>query len=244
MSNNKTKSKNFVFKTKPKRIKLNMITDINYIEHKFPRSCEKLNIKNKNFKNIEITNKKYIIRNIDNLEIIPLIGIDYLHSAWKSSNLINETFENIILNKNNFEINYDTLEIKTNNAKAEDELKDEKFWILYIDYLIKNNKINNDKQFIKVINNAFSELEYNFKLLMIYYLEKIKRFHPIKKDGKLTYNDNDYIDLLDNKVKGRIYDIKKMLNSGIKINISHQSKKKNKVNFYEYTPLYKKRKKE
>ena len=244
MSNNITKSKNFVFKTKPKRIKLNMITDINYIKHKFPRSCEKLNIKNKIFKNIEITNKKYVIKKIDNLKIIPLKGIDYLYSAWKSSNLIDENFENKILNKNNFEINYDTLEIKTNNKKEEDELKDEKFWILYIEYLIKNNKINNDKQFLNVINKAFSELEYNFKLLMIYYLDKIKKFHPIKRDAKLIYNDNAYIDLLDNKVKGRIYDIKKILNSGVGVKISHQRNKKNKVNFYEYTPFYKKTKKE
>lgn len=241
--NNITESKNDLFKTKIKRIIPNMISDLNYNEQKLSRSCEKLHIRNNNFKNIEITNKKYVIKNIDNLKVIPLKGIDYLYSAWKSSNLIDENFKEKILNKNDFEINYDTLEVKTNNIKAE-ELKDERFWILYIEHLIKNNKIKNDKQFLQVINTAFSDLEYNFNLLIIYYLDKIKRFHPIEKNGKIIYKDNVYIDLLNDKVKGRINDVKKILNSGIKINISNQKNKNNIVNFYEFTPVYKKVKKE
>ena len=236
--NSITESKNDLFKTKIKRKKQNMISDLNYNEPKLSRSCEKLNIRNKN---IEIINKKYVIKNIDNLEVIPLKGIDYLYSAWKSSNLIDEKFKEVILNENDFEINYDSLELKTNNTKAE-ELKDERFWILYIEHLIKNNKIKNDKQFLQVINKAFSDLEYNFNKLIIYYLDKIKRFHPIEKNGKIIYKDNVYIDLLNDKVKRRINDIKKILNSGVKKNISNQGNKSNIVNFYEF--FYKRMKKE
>ena len=50
-------------------------------------------------KGLKIIHNVYKIRNIDDLEVIPLKNIHYIYSAWKSSNLIFENFEKNILLK-------------------------------------------------------------------------------------------------------------------------------------------------
>ena len=231
--------------TKTKKIKLPFLYDLEEIDKNYnwnSRSCDKKEIKN-NVNKIEIRKSNILfIDDIDNLEFLPLKNINYIFSAWKSTKLIEENFEKKILNKNDFEINYDTFDIKTKNSKACQELNDEKFWILYSEYLIKNNKIKNDKDFLKIINNAFSYLDCNCKLLIYYYFDKIKIFHPIIKDGKIEVKDEVYIDLLDNPVKSRIKYIRENLKSDVKIN-TNRKQYKNIHPFYEYTPIRKKYKK-
>jgi hypothetical protein len=208
------------------------------------RSCEKLNIKNREFNNLKITNNIFVIKNIDDLQVLPLKDIHYIFSAWKSSNLMFDNFEKKILNKNDFEIMYETFEIKTKNEKAENELKNEEFWILYHEYLFKNNKIKNGDDFLKSINNAFSYLEFGCRLLLVYYLDKIKKIKPILKNGKIEDKDEPYIDLLCTSVKDRIKKEKENLTSDIKIKKNNNQNCANQyASFYEYTPFRKKNRK-
>ena len=133
----------------------------------------------------------------------------------------------------------------TKNDKACDELKNEKFWILYMEYLKRNNKIKGKNDFLKIINLAFSYMEFDCRLLLVYYLDKIKKYNPIlKEDGKIEDKDGPYIDLLDIHIKNRINKLKENLSSNIKINYKTAQKEKNKNGFfYEYTPFMKKNKK-
>lgn len=212
-------------RTKLKKFKFPFLFNLQEIDRKLNyKSCEKKEIHYIKLNN-ELTN---ILKrnNIDDLKLLPLKNIDYIYSAWKSTKEIFENFEKNILNKKDFEIDFETLDIKTKNEKACNELKDEKFWILYSEFLIKNNKIKNSKDFLKVINIAFSYLELEYKLLIYYYLEKIKKLNPIIKDGKIEDKDIFYIDLLDGAVKNRIKTIKAYLSSDIKL-ISNKKYKKN-----------------
>ena len=242
--NNIIKSNIFKCQTKSKKIKQRFLFDLDAIDKQYnPHSSEK---KEENEENgLKMVNKVYKIRNIDNLEVIPLKDIYYIYSAWKSSNLIFENFEKNILDKKNFEINYDTFEITTKNKNASNELKNEKFWILYSEYLKKNNKIKETNDFLKIINIAFSYMEYDSKLLLIYYLDKIKKYNPILNNGKLEEKDGPYIDLLDIHVKNRINGLKENLSSNVKIRPNTYQKEINRFHnyFYEYTPLKKKCKK-
>ena len=243
--NNKTK-------TKTKKRKCKFIFDLTKCDESPNKknnshSCEKLNIRNQDMNinlksNIKILNKIFEIKNIDDLEILPLTNINYLYSAWKSSNLIDENFESKILNVNDFEINYNTFEITTKNEKADKQLEDEQFWELYIDHLILNNYIKNGKQFLRAINLAFSKVKFNYKILLAYYLEKIKILNPIKKDGNILYNDDIYIQLLDGPVKSRIEEDKRNLITDV--NIRKIRNQNNLDTTSEFTPVSKKSKKE
>ena len=173
--------------------------------------------------------------------------MQYLYSAWKSSNLIFENFEKNILDKKNFEINGETFDIITKNEKACNELKNEKFWILYIEYLKRNSKIKEAKDFLKIINLAFTYMEFDSQLLLVYYLDKIKKYNPIMDNGNIEEKDGPYINLLDSRVKNRINYLKENLSSNIKIRqhklFTYQKEINNKKYFYEYTPISKKFKK-
>ena len=243
MSQNKQiKSSIFKYHTKSKKIKQRFLFDLDDIdkqENIIQSSLDKTE-KEKENKN----GQKEKISDMDNLEIIPLKNIYGIYSAWKSSNLIFENFEKNILDKKNFEINYDTFEIMTKNDKACDELKNEKFWILYIEYLKRNSKIKEAKDFLKIINLAFSYIELDSRLLLVYYLDKIKKFNPIMNNSKIEDKDGPYIDLLDTRVKNRIKNLKEKLSSNIKIrNYTYQKERKKENFFYEYTPFKKKFKK-
>ena len=249
--NNIIKSNIFKCQTKSKKIKQRFLFDLDAIDkqynsHSQEKSITKEKTKEiKEEKGLKVIHNVFKIRNIDDLEVIPLKNINYIYSAWKSSNLIFENFEKNILDKKNFEINYDTFEIMTKNDKACDELKNEKFWILYMEYLKRNNKIKGKNDFLKIINLAFSYMEFDCRLLLVYYLDKIKKYNPIlKEDGKIEEKDGPYIDLLDIHIKNRINNLKENLSSNIKIKYKTAQKEKNKNGFfYEYTPFMKKNKK-
>ena len=262
------KSNLFKCQTKTKKLKQRFLFDLDEIDKQYnSHSFEKEEKKNDNNDNnnkkdinknndnnedknkdnnniINTANKVFKIRNIDDLEVIPLKNLHYIYSAWKSSNLILENFEKNILDKKNFEINYETFEIRTKNEKACNELKNEKFWILYIEYLKRNNKIKDTNDFIKIINLAFSYIEFDSKLLLVYYLDKIKKSNPIINNGQKVDNDEPYIDLLDTRIKNRINHMKENLSSNLKLKFNSYQKENNRTNnFYEYTPFKKRFKK-
>ena len=152
------------------------------------------------------TNDKPTILNINtnygNLKYIPLNDISSLFNAWQNSFIIYKAFEDKLLDKNNFEINRNTLKIISKNTDSCKLLNDQKFWILYIEYLITNNLLLNESQFITLINEAFSYMEgKQFSLLKNYYIQKIKKYSPICSYNGIS-NDNDeiYINKLNKSV--------------------------------------------
>ena len=228
------------YKTKSKKIKIPYIYDFDEVKRQINSySCDKKKTRNK----MEITNNIFEIENIDDLDILPLKNIDYILSAWKSSKLISENFEKKILNKKDFEIIYDKFDIKTKNENASKEINDEKFWILFSEYLIKENKVKNDEDFLKIMNNAFSNLDCNCSLLIYYYFDKIKQFHPIIKNGKIEVKDELYFELLDKNVKNKIKCDREKLKSDVKITSNRKINKNIQHIFYEYTTTPKKFKK-
>lgn len=240
------------YPTKTKKIVLPYLFDIEGIDKKKnnSRSCEKMKVENKINKygndNIEITNNIFKIKKIDDLHYIPLKNLDYIFSSWKNSKIIFKNFEQKILKENDFKIDYQNFDIITKNGKSCKELNDEQFWILFSEFLFKNGKVKDDKDFLKIMNNAFSNLDCNCSLLIYYYFDKIKKMHPIIKDGKIEVKDELYFDLLNDKVKNRIRYIKENLNSSIKISTNQKqnnNNKRNKIQFYEYSPIPKKFKK-
>ena len=79
------------------------------------------------------------VPNFENLKYISLEDTDSLFTAWQNCSMIYKIFEEKIMKKNDFEINKNTLELITKNSDACKQLNDQKFWILYIEYLINNN---------------------------------------------------------------------------------------------------------
>ena len=243
MSQNKQiKSSIFKYHTKSKKIKQRFLFDLDDIDKQENIIQSSLDKTEKEKENKNDKNEK--ISDMDNLEIIPLKNIYGIYSAWKSSNLIFENFEKKILDKKNFEIDYETLEIRTKNEKACKELRNEKFWILYCEYLKRNNKIKNYEDFIKIINLAFSYVDFQSKLLLVYFLDKIKKYNPIIKEGKIVEKDGPYIDLLEAQVKNKINNLKENLSSNIKIKHNTYQKEMNNLNYFdEFTPIRKKSRK-
>ena len=129
------------------------------------------------------------------------------------------------MKKNDFEINKNTLELITKNSEACAKLKDQKFWILYIEYLINNNLLINEKQFLNVINEAFSYMSLNCSQLRVYYLQKIKKYSPVfLPDGTFDDSDDAYLNKL-NQASINIIKKQKGVNSS---NVKLRSAKKNK----------------
>ena len=169
-------------------------------------------------KNIFTTNEKSIKINlikkhkednltIKNLKYYPLKDIPSLFKAWQNAHIIYKAFDEKILKKYNLEIDTKTFEIKTKNHEDTSILSNQKFWILYIEYLIEKNYILNERQFLSIINEAFSYMYgsdgdedqkgYQFNLLKNYYLEKIKIYAPCYlKDGSFDNDDETYINKL------------------------------------------------
>ena len=181
-------NKNF-FTTKEKTIKINCIKI-------YKENC---------ISDLSLKDKDTI--NFKNIKYITLDDISSLFGSWQYCSIIYKAFEEKLLKKNNFEIDKKTLEIKTKNHEAVKELYDQKFWILYIEYLIDKNYIMNEEQFLSVINEAFSYMDgkdkdndnkgYPCKLLINYFLEKIKKYSPsFHPDGSFDDNDETYISKL------------------------------------------------
>ena len=220
-------------KSKSKDKKNNIINHNNQTQTQTPKEPKfKTDINNKNFFRtkektikinlIKIFNKHYISdfipsdpTNFENIKYISLDNISSLFDSWQNCSIIYKAFEEQLLKKNNFEIDTKTLEIKTKNHEAAKELYNQKFWILYIEYLIDKNYILNEEQFLSVINEAFSYMDgnnndndnkgYPCKMLINYFLEKIKKYSPsFQPDGSFDDNDETYISKLAKPAKNLI----------------------------------------
>ena len=180
----------------------------------------KLKIDTKNIPEEPINKNDFIYKgtDFDNLSKFPLNDISSLYNAWQYNSVLYKIFEEKLLKKNNFEIDKNTLEIKTKNAESCQELNDQKFWILYAEYLINNNLLVNEKQFLSVINEAFSYMESDCPQLRTYYLEKIKKFSPCYlSNGTLDESDDTYLDKLNKSVVNFIKREKGINSSNIKL---------------------------
>jgi hypothetical protein len=163
--------------------------------------------------------------NFENLKYIPLNDTSSLFNAWQNSSVIYKVFEEKLLKKNNFEIDTKTLEIKTKNMESSQELNDQKFWILYVEYLIKNNYLTTEKQFLSVINEAFTYMGYDCTQLRTYYLQKIKKYSPcFLPDGNLDNSDDVYFKKLNKSTYNFIQNQKGVSSSNIKIRSTNKKK--------------------
>ena len=161
----------------------------------------------------------------ENLKYVSLEDTNALFDAWQNCSIIYKIFEEKMMKKNDFEINKNTLELITKNSEACAKLKDQKFWILYIEYLINNNLLINEKQFLNVINEAFSYMSLNCSQLRVYYLQKIKKYSPVfLPDGTFDDSDDAYLNKL-NQASINIIKQQKGANSS---NVKLKSAKKNK----------------
>ena len=163
----------------------------------------KINIKKISKKTIDNQNSlKNANTNYENLKYIPLNDISSLFNAWQNSFIIYKAFEDKLLRKNNFEINKNTLEIITKNTDSCKQLNDQKFWILYIEYIINSNLLLNEAQFISLINEAFSYMDgQQFSLLKTYFIQTIKKYYPLSlSNGNSDDNEEVYINKLNKSV--------------------------------------------
>ena len=192
-------------------------------KQKYLAKTELKKISNKlNIKEGDIT-----IPNFENLKYISLEDTNALFNAWQNFSMIYKIFEEKLMKKNNFEINKTTLELITKNAEASEQLHEQKFWILYIEYLINNNLLINEKQFLSVINEAFSYMAYsnNCTQLRIYYLQKIKKYSPMYlKDGTFDDCDETYINKLNQSTINFIQNQKGVISSNIKLKSANKKK--------------------
>ena len=178
----------------------------------------------KNEKNLINTNEENVT-NFENLKYIPLNDITSLFNAWQNISVVYKVFEEKMLKKKNFEIDTETLEIKTKNFESSRELNDQKFWILYAEYLINNNLLTNEKQFLSVINEAFTYMRYDCAQLRTYYLLKIKKYSPcFLPDGRFDDSDDVYFKKLNKSTYNFIKNQKGAISSNIKLHTTNKKK--------------------
>ena len=168
-----------------------------------------------------------ITTNLDNLKHITFKEISSVFTGWQEIALFYKRLEENIFNKNNFEINEKTLEIKTKNTESCQKLKDPKFWIIYVEYLINNNLFITGSQFLSVINEAFSYMESDSDSahLRIYYLQKIKKLAPcFLPDGSFDDTDDVYLNKLNKSTVNFIKSQKEFISSNIKLKSANKKK--------------------
>ena len=178
------------------------------------------------------------VPNFENLKYISLEDTDSLFTAWQNCSMIYKIFEEKIMKKNDFEINKKTLELITKNSDACKQLNDQKFWILYIEYLINNNLLINEQQFLTVINEAFSYMTYNCTQLRVYYLQKIKKYAPVfLPDGTFDDSDEAYINKLNQETVNFIKRQKGVNSSNVKLKSANKGKNCKLENDNEYKEI-------
>jgi len=178
------------------------------------------------------------IPNFENLKYVSLEDTNALFTAWQNCSMIYKIFEEKIMKKNDFEINKNTLELITKNSDACKQLNDQKFWILYIEYLINNNLLISEKQFLTVINEAFSYMTYNCTQLRVYYLQKIKKYAPVYlPDGTLDDSDEAYINKLNQATINFIKRQKGVNSSNVKLKSANKGKNCKLENDNEYKEI-------
>ena len=125
-----------------------------------------------------------------------------IYYSIKNIDKIYKSFEENIINNKNFSICSETYIIMSKNKEASEMMKRAEFWIIYLEYLFKLNKIKSREQFIKLIKEAFNfENNNDNELLKKYYIEKIQIFFPFNVNNNNIIDQNKYISLLDNKTK-------------------------------------------
>ena len=201
------------------------INNPNFLCNKKPKFLAKTELKKISNK-LDIKEGEITIKNFENLKYVPLADTNVLFEAWQNCSMIYKIFEEKMMKKNNFEINKTTLELITKNAEASEQLHEQKFWILYIEYLINNNLLINEKQFLSVINEAFSYMTYsNCTQLRIYYLQKIKKYSPVYlKDGTFDDCDETYINKLNQSTINFIKNQKGAIPSNVKLKSANKNK--------------------
>ena len=178
------------------------------------------------------------IPNFENLKYVSLEDTNALFTAWQNCSMIYKIFEEKIMKKNDFEINKNTLELITKNSEACKQLNDQKFWILYIEYLINNNLLISEKQFLTVINEAFSYMTYNCTQLRVYYLQKIKKYAPVfLPDGTFDDSDEAYINKLNQETVNFIKRQKGVNSSNVKLKSANKGKNCKLENDSEYKEI-------
>ena len=178
------------------------------------------------------------IPNFENLKYVLLEDTNALFTAWQNCSMIYKIFEEKIMKKNDFEINKNTLELITKNSDACKQLNDQKFWILYIEYLINNNLLISEKQFLTVINEAFSYMTYNCTQLRVYYLQKIKKYAPVLlPDGTIDDSDEAYINKLNQATINFIKRQKGVNSSNVKLKSANKGKNCKLENDNEYKEI-------
>ena len=178
------------------------------------------------------------IPNFENLKYVSLEDTNALFTAWQNCSMIYKIFEEKIMKKNDFEINKNTLELITKNSEACKQLNDQKFWILYIEYLINNNLLISEKQFLTVINEAFSYMTYNCTQLRVYYLQKIKKYAPVLlPDGTIDDSDEAYINKLNQATINFIKRQKGVNSSNVKLKSANKGKNCKLENDNEYKEI-------
>ena len=149
-----------------------------------------------------------------NLKYVKMNDTSSIFNEWRNISTIYKAFEKKLLEENGFKINTQTLQIITRNSKSSKDLKNQKFWILYIEYLFDKHMILNEETFLSVINEAFSYMEkdddnedgYPFYRLKNYYLEKSKKCYPcFLDDGTFDDNEETYLKKLNKSAYNLIY---------------------------------------
>ena len=159
------------------------------------------------------------IKKIQGPTISETSSLSSIFIEWQEKILVYKRFEEYLLKKNNFEIDTKTLEIKTKNRESCQKLKDPKFWILYVEYLIHDLLFITESQLLSIMNEAFSYMEYDsdIALLKIYYLQKIKKYSPcFLPDGSFDDTEDVYLNKLNKSTVNFIKSPKEFISLNIK----------------------------
>ena len=195
-NNNENNDNNEIDRPSNSLEEISNLNKVNFLNNK--QNIIKINVK----KILKDSNKKEGILkdsiNSENSKNILLNDISSIFSSWQNNSLLYKIIEEKLLKNNGFEIDSKTLKIKTKNSETCLQLQDQKFWILYIEYLINISLIVNEKQFLSVINEAFTYMSNSDCVQLItYYLQKIKKYSPcFLIDGSLDERDDVYFNKL------------------------------------------------
>ena len=195
-NNNENNDNNEIDRPSNSLEEISNLNKVNFLNNK--QNIIKINVK----KILKDSNKKEAILkdsiNSENSKNILLNDISSIFSSWQNNSLLYKIIEEKLLKNNGFEIDSKTLKIKTKNSETCLQLQDQKFWILYIEYLINISLIVNEKQFLSVINEAFTYMSNSDCVQLItYYLQKIKKYSPcFLIDGSLDERDDVYFNKL------------------------------------------------
>ena len=178
----------------------NLQEQINHIQIKRNKSTIIKKIKNKyNKKNNNDKNNNNKLNNKNNFKNKQIIDKLYDNIIYINNNFYK--FLNNILTNKNFKIHNDNSLI-SKNEYGSSLLKNEKFWIIYIEFLFNTNKIKNIQNFLFIVNFAFKFMTFEYEKLKNYFLNKCKNMFPLKnKNNKILKNNLDYINLLNENTK-------------------------------------------